>query len=216
MDSVHFSVSALRMGRRSDHSRAELERMIIAEGHQHMAEAGFARFSAREVAKRIGYSIGTLYNVFGTHARLILAINTETFRLWAGHLRKLLAGAEGDRIRVLVEGYFSFARENPHLWMAIYDHRLPPDAEMPEELAEQRAELTEIVFMEVAAALPEEVRAVAPHLARSLIATVHGHCTFALNGTFALMGEAQPLELALARVRESLAAARQALATDTK
>ena len=46
----------------------------------------------------------------------------------------------------------------------------------------------------------------APRLARSLVATVHGHCTFALNGTFALMGESEPLELALARVRESLAA----------
>jgi hypothetical protein len=42
------------MGRRSDHSREELSRFIIAEGHEHMAEVGFARFSACEVAKRIG------------------------------------------------------------------------------------------------------------------------------------------------------------------
>jgi hypothetical protein len=48
------------MGRRSDHSRAELEALILAEGHALMAEAGYARFSAREVAKRVGYSIGTL------------------------------------------------------------------------------------------------------------------------------------------------------------
>lgn len=196
------------MGRRSDHSRAELESMILAEGHRHMAEVGFARFSAREVAKRIGYSIGTIYNVFGSHNRLILAINSETFRLWADHLREQLASPRGDRIRLLVEGYFSFARDNPNLWMAIYDHRLP-DADIPEEFAPQRAELTEIVFTEVAAALPEDIRSVAPHLARSLIATVHGHCTFALNGTFALMGETEPLEMALARVRESLAAACQ-------
>jgi hypothetical protein len=44
-------------------------------------------------------------------------------------------------------------------------------------------------------------------LARSLIATVHGHCLFALNGTFALMGEPGPFSTALARVRESVAAA---------
>ena len=195
------------MGRRSDHSRAELERMIILEGHRQLAEAGFSRFSAREVAKRIGYSIGTLYNVFGTHDRLILAINTRTFRLWADHLRERLEGAGGDRIRTLVEGYFSFARENPNLWMAIYDHRLPPDATIPAEYEDERSQLTEIVATEVAAALPEPRREEAPRLARSLIATVHGHCTFALNGSFALMGETEPLELALARVRESLAAA---------
>ena len=195
------------MGRRSDHSRAELERMILVEGHRQMAEVGFARFSAREVAKRIGYSIGTIYNVFGTHDRLILAINTRTFRLWADHLRGRLGGNPPDRIRVLVEGYFSFARDNPNLWMAIYDHRLPPDAAMPDEFETQRAELTEIVTSEIAAALPERTRSAAPRLARSLIATVHGHCTFALNGTFALMGETDPVELALARVREALAAA---------
>lgn len=145
--------------------------------------------------------------MFGTHDRLILAINTRTFRLWADHLRDRLEATRDDRIRVLVEGYFSFARENPNLWMAIYDHRLPPDADMPEEFEKQRSELTEIVTAEVAAALPEHVRPSAPRLARSLIATVHGHCIFALNGTFVLMGEAEPLELALARVRESLAAA---------
>lgn len=194
------------MGRRSDHSRAELEALILAEGHRQMAATGFARFSAREVAKRIGYSIGTLYNVFGTHDRLILAINTRTFRLWADHLRGLLEAPSGDRIRVLVEGYFSFARDHRNLWMAIYDHRLPAGAVMPAEYDEQRGELTEIVTQEVAAALPESLQGEAPRLARSLIATVHGHCLFALNGTFELMGEAEPMEMALARVRESLAA----------
>ena len=45
-------------------------------------------------------------------------------------------------------------------------------------------------------------------LARSLIATVHGHCTYALDGSFALMGETDPVGLALDRVREAIAAAR--------
>jgi AcrR family transcriptional regulator len=195
------------MGRRSDHSREELSRLIITEGHKHMAEVGFARFSAREVAKRIGYSIGTIYNVFGTHDRLVLAINTRTFQLWAGHLHRALDIAQEDRIGALVEAYFSFARENRNVWMAIYDHRLPPDVPMPEAEAAQRAELTEIVIREVSAVLPEPARAGAPRLARSLIATVHGHCLFALNGSFALMGEPEPLAAALARVREAIAAA---------
>ncbi|MDR7156146.1 hypothetical protein J2W40_002984 [Sphingobium xenophagum] len=38
------------------------------------------------------------------------------------------------------------------------------------------------------------------------MATVHGHCIFALNGSFALLGETAPMEMAIARVRESLAA----------
>jgi hypothetical protein len=144
--------------------------------------------------------------VFGSHDRLVLAINTQTFRLWASHLQLKLDEAGADRIRALVEGYFSFASEHRNLWMAIYDHRLPPGSEMPEEFQAERGVLTEIVISEVAKSLPESSREEAPGLARSLIATVHGHCTFALNGTFELMGVAEPIEMALSRVRESLAA----------
>jgi AcrR family transcriptional regulator len=195
------------MARRSDHTRAELETLIILEGHRHMAEVGFARFSAREVAKRIGYSVGTIYNVFGTYDRLILAINTRTFQLWASHLRQKLEAARGDRIATLVAEYFSYARANTNLWMAIYDHRLPPDMEMPERDRRLRAELTEIATEEVAAVLPAAKRSQAPRLARSLVATVHGHCTFDLNGSFELLGETDPIDAALCRVRDSLAAA---------
>jgi AcrR family transcriptional regulator len=195
------------MGRRSDHSREQLEALILAEGHALMAELGYARFSAREVAKRIGYSIGTIYNVFGSLDALLLAINSRTFTLWAKWLRDKLAVAGEDRIAALVAGYFDFAARNPNLWMAIYDHRLPAGVEMPDDYRRKRAGLTGIVEEEIARVLPPETRDRAPGLARSLVAVVHGHCEFALNGTFALLGEEQPEQAALARVREALAAA---------
>ena len=172
-----------------------------------MAEGGYARFSAREVAKRIGYSIGTIYNVFGSLDALLLAINSRTFVLWAEWLREKLAVAGDDRIAALVAGYFDFAERNPNLWMAIYDHRQPRGTEMPEGYRRLRSGLTGIVEREIALVLPEGRRSEAPALARSLVALVHGHCQFALNGTFALLGEEQPQAAALARVREALAAA---------
>lgn len=192
------------MGRRSDHTRQELEHLFLVEGHKHMAEVGFARFSAREVAKRIGYSIGTLYNVFGTLDQLLIAINTRTFQLWAEEVRAALERSGPDRIRCLVEAYFGFARANRHSWTAIYDHHLPPDVVLSDEQNQRRGGLTQIIVDEVVAVLPPGAQADAPRLARSLIAVVHGHCVYDLNGSFALMGIEQPLELALERVRESL------------
>jgi len=194
------------MGRRSDHSRAELAELILSEAHVLMAEVGFQAFSAREVAKRIGYSIGTIYNVFGSLDRLVLAVNSRTFVAWAALIRARLDAAGADRVAALVEGYFDFAEANPHLWMAIYDHRLPPDAPFPEDYFRQRAELTGLVEAEIAAILPAGRRGDAAALARSLVAMVHGHCVFALNGTFALLGEADARGAALARAREVLAA----------
>jgi AcrR family transcriptional regulator len=195
------------MGRRSDHSRTELEELIVAAGHRLMAETGFAGFSAREVARRIGYSIGTIYNVFESLDHLLIAINGRTFQLWTDYLAKRIAEGGEDRIESLVEAYFGFARDHPKLWMAIYDHRLPPKMIMPDRDMEKRRALTRIVFQEIARQLPNCPDNEIEHLARSLIATVHGHCTYELNGSFALMGEKHPMAMALGRVREAIASA---------
>lgn len=171
-----------------------------------MAETGFTGFSARRVARKIGYSVGTIYNVFPSLDHLLVAINSRTFELWTEHLRASLERGGDDRIGALVEGYFSFARANPNLWMAIYDHRLPPGMVMPEADAERRAELVGIVVAEVAAVVRGRLSEEVQRIARSLIATVHGHCAFDLNGSFALMKEPDPVGIALDRVRQSLAA----------
>ena len=66
-----------------------------------------------------------------------------------------------------------------------------------------------IVAGEIAAALDRPVDAALGTFARSLVATVHGHCSFAITGSWAAMGQHDPETVALARVRESLAAERQ-------
>lgn len=193
------------MGRRSDHSRAELQAMIVEEGHRQIGEVGFARFSAREVAKAIGYSIGTIYNVFGSYDQLILAINGRTLDLWRADLEAHLEGRRQDRLRAAIDAYFDFALAHRNAWTALYDFRLPPGETMPEEYQRKVTAITEVVVREIAAELPEEHRGQSPALARSLLATVHGHCYFALNGTFALLGEEHPLKAAQDRVDDALA-----------
>ena len=195
------------MGRRSDHTREQLRAMIVVEGHRQLAEVGFFHFSAREVAKRIGYSIGTLYNVFGSLDQLMLAINGMTLDLWRDYLELRLEAAGEDRLRALVEAYFEFAIVNRHAWAALYDHRLPEGEPIPVYYEEKIAALTGIVIAEIAAALPPEKADAADRLAPSLLACVHGHCALTLTGTLSLLHLDQPCEAAYARVREALAEA---------
>lgn len=201
------------MARRSDHSPAELRALLVAEGHAQMAERGFARFSAREAARRAGYSVGTIYHVFGSLDSYLLAINTRTFALWTAWLERALSacGEETDRIAALVRAYFDFASDNSNIWMAIYDHRRPDGLALDEKDVAERAKLTAIVDREVARALGRAVSEGTRRLTRSLIATVHGHCALHLAGSLALMGEADPAGQAIARVRESLDHARASL-----
>lgn len=178
--------------------------MIVHEGHRQISEVGFARFSAREVAKRIGYSIGTVYNVFGSHDMLVLAINARTLVQWQAHVEARLAATADNRLRVLVEAYFEFAILHRHAWTALYDHRLPDDVAAPEYYLDHIRSLTGIVRNEIAATLPPERLEEADRLSRSLLASVHGHCFFTLNGTFALLGETDPLNTVYARVLEAI------------
>jgi AcrR family transcriptional regulator len=196
------------MGRRSDHTRAELEALFVDEGLRQLAETGLARFSARDVAKRIGYSIGTLYNVFGSYDGLMLAINARTLTLWTAQLRARLAAAGDDRIAALVHGYFEFATDNPKAWIAIYEHHMADGGPAPDWYQMLVADLMGVVAEEIAAALPRSEPSAVLSLARSLVATVHGHCVFTLYRTFNMLGETAPIGAALARVREAIAAAR--------
>ena len=193
------------MGRRSDHTRSELRELLVRKGHELMAEVGYARFSGREVAKRAGYSVGTIYNVFGSLEGLLAAINTHTFGLWATRLEQEMAADSEDRIASLVRGYFGFALDHPNAWSAIYEHKLPEGATLSEQDLEGRAKLTQIVEDEVATALPDDTRIDVARYARSLIAAVHGHCSYVVSGSFALLDETDPVGSALDRVRESLA-----------
>lgn len=192
-------------GRRSDHSRDQLAGIIVLEGAQIVAEQGLQAVTARELARRIGYSVSTVLNVMGSTEEIVTTINTRTFSVWADALEERLAQDPADRIAALVGAYFDFAERNRLLWMAIFEHK-PTVTGIPEDQAAVRARLTGIVVDEVSKALPTAVRDRAPALARSLIATVHGHCYYALTGSFALMGEEDPKGAALLRVRESITA----------
>ncbi len=185
--------------------------MLVRHGHALMAERGFARFSAREAARRAGYAVGTIYNVFGSLDAFLVAINSQTFLEWAAALEYSLADVEPAgtaRLEVLVHAYFDYARSNANAWMAIYDHRHEAETVIAAEDHDAREALTGIVDREVVTWLGRPDSPAIRRLVRSLIAMVHGHCALWITGSFSLMNEPDPAGQAVARVLEVLAAQR--------
>ena len=68
------------MARRKDHTREELTQLAIKAGRELVVEKGSAALTARNVAQAIGYTPGTLYNVFENIDALVAAINIERDR----------------------------------------------------------------------------------------------------------------------------------------
>lgn len=194
------------MGRRSDHNRDELRELLISAGQGQMARSGFAGFSARAVASAAGYSVGTISNVFGNVDGLITAINTRTIHLWTDEVVHALAkcGRDTDRLAILVRAYFKFAACNTNLWTAVYDHRRSKTSELDEALISARGRLVGIIEAEVATFLGARADQELRRLTHSLIAVVHGHCDLFLSGSYLALGDADPSEQPLARVKEIL------------
>jgi AcrR family transcriptional regulator len=120
------------MGRRSIHSAEELRELIIQAATDIVERDGLAGLSAREIAKRIGYSPGTLYNVFENLDDLLLTIEARLLDRLTERLAKTdTSGTPQQRVRRLAETYVAFTQERPKLWNLLIEHRMPTGQDVP-------------------------------------------------------------------------------------
>ena len=66
------------MARRNDHSREELYQLALGAARDIAEAEGLRGLTARRIAAEIGYSVGTLYNVFVNLDDLIIHLNGST------------------------------------------------------------------------------------------------------------------------------------------
>ena len=133
------------MGRRSTHTPEQLRQLILDAAQSIIETNGLAGLSAREIARRISYSPGTLYNSFENLDDLILTIEG---RLLDGLVETLSAlpqeGTPCEQVHRVANAYLSFAAHNPKLWSLISEHRVPGAQGVP---ASYRQKLEALVGM---------------------------------------------------------------------
>jgi len=163
------------MGRRSVHTPEELRELIILAATEIVEQHGLEGLSAREVAKRIGYSPGTLYNVFENLDDLLLTIEARLLDKLADRLASTDAsGTPQERLRRLAATYFIFTQESPKLWNLLVEHRIPAGREVPDWYC-AKLESLQAPMEQALAPLLDAADAGAPkRAARTLWAGVHG------------------------------------------
>jgi len=104
----------------------------IAAARTIAADEGLDGLTARRIARTIGCSVGTLYNVFESFDTLILYLNAETFDALFDVLDGLALPDDPEQaVRLMVYAYLGFIRDNANLWNVIFDHLWPKDYEIP-------------------------------------------------------------------------------------
>lgn len=174
------------MGRRTGLTREELHNQALAIGSNLIAQHGIENFSMRQVAKQIGYTVGTLYNVFKNQDDFILQINAATLaNLQAYITNRLNAKLRGINIlHNIAISYYTFAKENYALWRALFEYSLTEHETLPHWYV-QRIESLMLVAEHALGDFGLNKKQV-QCTSRSLWASVHGICALSLAGKLAL------------------------------
>lgn len=174
------------MARRSDHSKEELKDLAILEGCQLIEKKGFYGFSARQVASNMGYTVGTLYNVFGSLEMFILHIHARTLDEWHEQLVQGLKRCKSDHLHYLARAYINFARKNYNRWTALFEYHTPDNA-VPDWYSEKLNKLFELVENALLSHVQDDSQK-ARHAAKILWASIHGICVLSLSGKLDKVG----------------------------
>jgi AcrR family transcriptional regulator len=190
------------MARRSDHTREELTELAIQAAIKLIEEHGFAQFSARQVAAKIGYTVGTIYNVFGSYDALLFHVHARTLDHWYDFLQTRLKRGRGERLRVLARGYVEYARTHYNRWLALFEHHRDKSTPVPEWYQERIKRF----FAMLEDTIPSAAGRRAKRDAQVLWAGIHGISILSLTGRLDLIGAESTDALVNALIDNYLAA----------
>ncbi len=168
------------MARRSDHTRDELYDLALEAAREIAGEEGLRGLTARRVGRLIGYSAGTLYNLFENLDDLIVHLNGRTLDA----LYEACAAARPNddpeaALGALALAYIGFTGDHPKLWNTLFEHHLPEGRELPDWHFEKVQRLFGLVERAIAPLFPPGREDERLHTARVLWASLHGICSLA-------------------------------------
>jgi AcrR family transcriptional regulator len=181
------------MARRKDHNREEIKKLAILAGLDILQQEDLKALSARAIANKIGYTVGTLYNVFKNFDEIVLYLNGETMDAMLRDFQQ-----EKDIYR-LIEIYIQFAHTHSAAWRLLFEFKRLED-DIPTWYHQKINTLfqwIETTLLPYVGNSPTQ----ASMTAKVLWASLYGICFLSLNGKLnTILGEtAHSLAFALTK-----------------
>jgi AcrR family transcriptional regulator len=185
------------MARRSDHSREELKELILKSATRLVAEQGESALNARALAADIGYSPGTIYNIFENMEQVSLYLSTQTMRaLMEMGQAEMTATDPREALHQLARVYFRFTRENANLWHLVRARRWPDRSKIPSDYRKLMAEVLGVVESAFASLFEPHEQEARRSTALTLWASMDGISALSGGGMLIAMPERKSMQLA--------------------
>lgn len=111
--------------KRSRETTDMMRRQLLDAAREAIAEQGLSGVTARGLATRLGWAVGTIYTVAPSLDAIMLEVNAEELQALSDALserRDALADAPArETVLALAAVYLDFTRQRPLNWSAIFD-----------------------------------------------------------------------------------------------
>ncbi len=102
-------------------AEGDTKERLLAAAQAVYLEGGFATFSLREVARRVGVSAAAVYRHYPSKDALLEAVCAQGFQVFASYLVRALGKATPlERLRASSRMYLAFATEHPQAYRVIF------------------------------------------------------------------------------------------------
>ncbi len=176
---VRATTAARHQGLRDD---------LLARATRIISTQGLAQLRARDLAVEAGCSVGAIYNVFADLDALILAVNATTLQAIGARMARITAATPHECFAAMADAYLTYAIENPLRWDALFSHRLPEAAVLPDWFAAVQDQAFSHIETPLAQLRPDLSRGACHLLGRSIFAAVHGMVYLGIDNRLAPLG----------------------------
>lgn len=181
------------MARRSDHTREELKTLALTSAREIVDTEGLHGLTVRSITNRMGYTVGTLYQLFRNLDDVVLHINAMTLDEMLEHITT--ASSKKNTLVAMACAYIDFSKTHFRRWSLLFEHRLPENTPMPDWYKEKISH----IFNQIEKAIIAETvcsRQTASRAAHILWAALHGICTLSLSNKLDIGGPTSAEKLA--------------------
>ncbi len=169
------------MARRGDHSLQQIKDMVLTAAEELVVEGGLSQLRVRNIAIKIGYTVGSIYMVFENMDDLILHIKGRTLDEMADLMENIQCSGSEQCLEKLAGIYIKFASQNFNRWTMVFDHRLPENVEIPEWYQRKVDRLHRVFETKFALLQPELSASQHKQTALAFLGGIHGICVFMLT-----------------------------------